>query len=309
MFNPRALLLCIMKTVAASTMASATISSLSLTNMASPTVDTALSPERRLERMFQRIVSSGAITFSASHVAGVSSALESQITQSHRRQESGLRDLVRQLVLPEGYDADRFVEESSKSLAKQAVTNTETLMSAAVIILAHSTADDIFNEACGLSIELDPDSWRKELNLKRKVLLEDLMDLGEQKILARELTAYQKNMKQKSLPERADVLFRHVPIRHHGDIPKTAAGYFTLDKLKHLDELRNLIVHGDGIPHIERQYSKDAAMFLNEAAWVAFRSVGVAYKIVFDMQRATNGIVKPPITHSWPQTPLRTNDR
>jgi hypothetical protein len=265
-------------------------------------------PEIRLERMFRRIISSGAITFSASHIASVSDALESQVANSHRRQRSGLRAIGKQLTLPEGYDVDRFVEESSQSIAKQAVVNTETLMSVAVLILGHSTADDIFTEACGLSIELDPGSWRKELNLKRTISLAELVDSGQEKIFERELVAYQKNIKQKSLPERADLLFRRVPIRHNPEITKGDASYFTLAKLTHLDELRHLVVHGDGIPRIDREYSQDAAQFLNEAALVAFRSVGVAYRIEFDFQKASLGIQKPPVSDSWPRIPLRTNE-
>jgi hypothetical protein len=265
-------------------------------------------PEIRLERMFQRITSSGAITFSASHIASVSGALESRVAQSHRRQRSGLRAMANEWTLPEGYDPDRFVQEASQTLAKQAVVNTETLMSVAVLILGHSTADDIFTEACGPSIELGPGSWRKELNPKRTISLADLAESGQEKIFARELAAYQKNIRQKSLPERADLLFRRVPIHHNPEIAKGDASYFTLAKLKHLDELRHLVVHGDGIPRIDREYSQDAAQFLNEAAFVGFRSVAVAYRIEFDLRRAIQGIQKPPVSDSWTRIRLRAND-
>lgn len=64
----------------------------------------------------------------------------------------------------------------AETLAKQTAVNLETIVSASMIVLSHSTADDVFTAVCGVSIDLTPEKWESELNLQRTVSLQDVFD-------------------------------------------------------------------------------------------------------------------------------------
>jgi hypothetical protein len=238
-----------------------------------------LSPTKRLAQLLHRTMTSQAVLASAFEMSKVSALLQERITQSHIADESGLRALVSQLKLPDGFDVAREIPLMAQKMAKQSTVNLETIISAATIILSHSTADDVFTGACEASMELAPNEWISELNLDRKISLRSLTEKGSANVLADELKVFRSKLGAKSLPARAELLFRHVSVRQHKEIPPTDPAYFRMSKLRQVDDLRHLIVHGSGLPQIERTRSNDAMLFLHEAALVALRSVVVTYGI------------------------------
>jgi hypothetical protein len=59
--------------------------------------------------------------------------------------------------------------------------------------------------------------------------------------------------------------------------------YFRLSVLKEADDLRNSIVHGNALPRIELERSKNTMLFLHEAAATALRSLAYSYPLPLDM--------------------------
>ena len=98
-----------------------------------------------------------------------------------------------------------------------------------------------------MAIDLEPSEWIPELNLKKTVTLQALKDKGADRVFQDELCSYRNALSGKSIVKRADLLFIHVPIRSHQDIPKEDVAYFRLSRLKEMDELRHNIVHADGL--------------------------------------------------------------
>jgi hypothetical protein len=241
--------------------------------------------DARVRRMLWRLIRTGAVTSSAGHVDSVSRHLENAVAYRQRK-SAVFREIATALVLPDGYDVDRWIQETSAAIGKGAVRNTEHLLSAAAIVIAHATSDDIYTEACSIASELDPGGWRQELNRDREIKLGELLDKGPDQIIAEQLAAFTKNLGNKSLPSRAELLFRHVPIRTNREIRNGESDFFTMDKLKEYDRVRHEIAHGLKIPEIERTYSAKAARFLIEAGLTALRSVVAAFNIHIDFQEA-----------------------
>ncbi len=118
--------------------------------------------------------------------------------------------------------------------------------------------------------------------MDRKVTLGEVRDKGTDTVFEDELRKLIAQLKNKSLPSRADILFRKAPIVHN---TKTAASeYFRLSTLKELDELRHDIVHRGGLSRIDVALTKDRLAFLLEAASTAIRSVAVAYNVGIDKE-------------------------
>jgi hypothetical protein len=216
---------------------------------------------------------------SALELPKVAEALKDRVTRSHLTSGSALRALFCDLKVPDGWNESVEIPRIAKGMAEQTAVNLEVIISAATIVLSHSTADDVFTGACELSIELSPADWVSELNLDRDVSLRSLIEKGADRVLEDELESFRIRLGKKSLPVRAEMLFRHVPVKHHDQIPKTDPAYFRMSALKEADDLRIRIVHGSGLPRIDRNLSKDVTLFLHEAAFVAIRSVIAAYQI------------------------------
>jgi hypothetical protein len=216
---------------------------------------------------------------SALELPKVSDALKDQVTRSHLTGGSPLLALFRELKVPDGWNESVEIPRIAKRMAEQTAVNLEVIISAATIVLSHSTADDVFTGACELSMELAPADWVSELNLDRDVSLRSLIEKGTDRVLEDELESFRTRLGKKSLPVRAEMLFRHVRVKHHDQIPKTDPAYFRMSALKEADDLRIRIVHGSGLPRIDRNLSKDVTHFLHEAAFVAIRSVIAAYQI------------------------------
>jgi hypothetical protein len=216
---------------------------------------------------------------SALELPKVSEVLKERVSRSHLTGESGLLALFRELKVPDSFDPSIDIPRIAKQLAEQTAVDLEVIISAATIILSHSTADDVFTGACELSMELAPKDWISELNPNRNVSLRLVIEKGSDAVLADELESLRARLVGKSLPGRAEMLFRHVPVKQHAQIPPADPAYFQMSMLKEADNLRISIVHGNGLPRIDRNRSKNMMLLLHEAAFVAIRSVVTAYRI------------------------------
>jgi hypothetical protein len=204
-----------------------------------------------------------------------------QLMQNHLNEKSYFRQFFVDFLSP--LDEDEFPKISER-LAIQTAVNLETIVSASMIVLSHSTADDVFTAICGLSIDLMPEKWESELNLARKVSLGDVFDKGIEAIKAVEMDHLRSRLGNKSLPNRARLLFKRLPIRLHRDIPKDETSYYTESRLLEVDELRHKIIHGGKLSGLNLKEGIDATHFLHEAAYTAIRSMLARFGLTIDFK-------------------------
>lgn len=212
---------------------------------------------------------------SALEIPKMSDVLKQRVLRDHFAGVTGLRAVLQEVGVED-------FGKIAKVLAEQTAVNGEMVIAAAVVILSHSTADDVFTGACDLAVELDPAEWISELNMQRAVTLRDLKEKGVDGVFALELARFRKRFPAKSLPSRAELLFRHVQIRHHYMLKVTDPQYFRLSALEEADDLRNSIVHGTPLPRIDLEQSKNTMLFLHEAAITALRSLSFSYPLPLD---------------------------
>ena len=234
---------------------------------------------RRVARLWNRTIMSVATVFSALDIADAVPALEDQVARAHEAGQTGVSDALSELKVINPLDPMKDLSHVSRMLAKQTVINAETVIAAAAVILSHSTADDVFTEACRLAIILDPEKWKSLLDLDRFVKLRDLNDKGQEGVFNTEIESLRKNIGNKSLPTRANLLFGRVPIMQHPQTASTDPSYFNESALKEVDELRKRIVHGGQLPRLSIADSRRRTLFLHEACYTALRSLLVSYKL------------------------------
>jgi len=92
-------------------------------------------------------------------------------------------------------DPAETLELIARGMAKQAVVNTEMVIAAAVVVLSHSTADDVFTTALEIAIDLDPNGWLSELSLDYKVSLKQMYEESVEGVLARALRQHKQVFK------------------------------------------------------------------------------------------------------------------
>lgn len=252
---------------------------------------------RRCTAIFHRITISQAIVSSALEVPKVSDTLAKEVLRSHLTGETGLAEALSGLLQPldpgKPLDPAKSLELIAGGIAKQTVINTEMVIAAAVVVLSHSTADDVFTAALEIAIDLDPNEWLSEISLEHKVTLKQMYEESVEGVFAKALKSFRNQLGRKeSLPSRADLLFRHIKILHNSNFEAKDPRHFKTALLKGADNLRMRIVHGTGLPKIDIDHSKSTMLFLHEAAFTAIRSVGAAFKLPLDMeyfqQLATN---------------------
>ena len=212
----------------------------------------------------------------------MSSVLKERVLRDHVAGATGLRSLLSEISPVPPYDPVKDFERIAEILAEQSAVNGEMVIAAAVVVLSHSMADDVFTAACDLAIELAPAEWVSELNTERSVTIKVLKEKGKDGVLAMELARFRKQLPAKSLPNRAELFFRHVPIRHNPAFKSTDPPHFRQSALKEADDLRNSIVHGSDLPRISLELSGNTMLFLHEAAVTAMRSLAYSYSIPLD---------------------------
>jgi hypothetical protein len=216
---------------------------------------------------------------SALEIPKASSALKDIVRYEHRAEVTGLRSLLKEMMPTETRETVREFDEIVEFLSQQTAVNCERIIAAAVVVLSHSTADDVFTAACELAIELDPATWIPELDMKRTVPIGLLKQKGLSGVFADELERLRRKIPRMSLARRAELFFRRVTIRHHPMFGPADVRYFRLSKLKEADDLRNSVVHGSGLPQIELDLSSSTMLFLHEAAITAMRSLATSYRL------------------------------
>ena len=122
------------------------------------------------------------------------------------------------------------------------------------------------------------------MNLDKKIKLADLLENGIEGMFAMELEQLKIKVARKSLPVRAELLFRHVPIRKHSEIVSWESSYYRGARLKEVDDLRHEIIHGSGLPKITMSDSRAASEFLHEAAYTALRSLAYKFDLPLDVK-------------------------
>jgi len=206
------------------------------------------------------------------------------VFQSHISGKTFAKKMLSDFLVPRPAEEGWF-DKFAEGLAAQATINAETVLSAAVIVLAHSNADDAFTSACQIAIGLDPESWIAELNQDKPVVnIGDLRKKSVKELFAAHLERLSSRISAKSILSRSDLLFKHVPIKTHPDIVSAEDAYYKRDKLEEGDKLRQEIVHGSGLPHIPIAKAAATVEFLNEAATTAGRSVGFRFNLQIDMK-------------------------
>jgi len=234
---------------------------------------------KKYSAVLRRAIVSQSTMTSALEIPKVSGALKDLVSYEHNAAFTGLQSLVKEMMPAETADPVRDFDKIAEVLAQQSAVSCERVISAAVVVLSHSTADDVFTAACELAIELDPASWISELNMKRKVPLGLLKEKSSSGVFAAELERLRLQLAGRSLPGRAELFFRHVKIRHHPMFGPEDVRYFRVSKLKEADDLRASVVHGSGLPQIDLDLSMNAMLFLHEAAMTAMRSLTSLYRI------------------------------
>ncbi len=192
-----------------------------------------------LSEFFLKTAISQSIVSSALEVPKSFDVVQQRAFESHRSGESGVLDVLVDRKIVNGISSREQFDPLLRAFAAQTTMNAEVAISAAAIILSHSTADDAFTASCEMAIDLAPEEWVSKLNLKRTVTLEALKEKGADLVFADELRSYRNGLGGKSIVKRADLLFSHVPIKLHGDIPKEDVAYFRQSRLKEMDELRH----------------------------------------------------------------------
>jgi hypothetical protein len=215
--------------------------------------------------------------------ATISSACQLEVSQaeeaafrSHLSPGSGLWPIVTSGAV-KGVSSEEDVAKIARTLASQTVVSAAKVLSAACVVFGHSIVDDIFSESCAFAIECDPKGWADELDHDRRIPLHEIRELGADGVLHKELKRLAAQLREKSLPNRADILFRHVPIAQHSQSSKSDPDYFRLSTLKELDELRHDIVHRGGVPRVDVSKTVNHVGFLQEAASTAVRTLCNTY--------------------------------
>jgi len=234
---------------------------------------------KRYSAVLRRAIVSQSTMSAALEIPKVSGALKDMVRYEHHAGVTDLQSLLKEIMPTETVDPVGDFDKIGEFLAQQTAVNCERVIAAAVVVLSHSTADDVFTAACELAIELDPANWIPELNMKSKVPLGLLKQEGPSGVFAVELERLRQKLPRRSLPSRAELFFRHVKIRHHPMLGPADNRYFRVSRLKEADDLRNSVVHGSGLPQINLDLSTSTMLFLHEAAITAMRSLTSSYRL------------------------------
>jgi hypothetical protein len=234
---------------------------------------------RQCAELLRRVLFSQSMLTSALEVFSTSGAIKEQILSEVPAGKSSLRALLQEIAAPETADPGIDFDKLTDTLSAQTAVNAENVIAAAVVVLSHATANDIFTAACESAIELDPASWFSELSMERKVPLGLLRDKGPAGVFALELDKLRQQLSERSLPNRAELFFRHVKIRHHPTFAPPDVQYFRQSRMVEAEHLRNNILRESGLPQIDLDLGRQIMVFLHEAALTALRSLASAYRL------------------------------
>jgi len=234
-------------------------------------------------KVFYQTMMSNATITSALQLPVAFPDFKKKVFSSHMDGSSVMKELLASFITPPPTD-EQDLEKFAMQLAHQSTVNAETVLSAAVIVLAHSNADDVFTSVCQIAIDLDPEGWISEVNQDRKITIGEIRTKTVREIYAGELKHFSDRIGAKSIVSRSDLLFQHVPIRKNKDILPSEDAYYKRDKLKEADDFRQAIVHGNSLPKIPIRKGESIARFREEAASTAGRSVVFHFGLPLSME-------------------------
>jgi hypothetical protein len=234
---------------------------------------------RHCAELLRRVVFSQSMLSSALEILATSSGISEQILCETPVGKSAFRAVLLEIASPETGEAAIDFDKITDALTRQTAVTAVNVIAAAMVVLSHATATDIFTAVCESGIELDPASWFSELSMERKVPLSLLRDKGPAGVFALELEKFRQQLPDKPLPVRAELFFRHVKIRHHAMFGPADIQYFRQSRLVEAENLRNNILHEEGLPQIDLDRGRHIMLFLHEAALTALRSLAFAYRL------------------------------
>jgi hypothetical protein len=170
---------------------------------------------RKQAGLLRRIVLSQSMMSSILELLATSDDLRKEPLSEHPSGGNALRASLHDIASSETSDAAIDFDEIARDLARQAPATGENVLASAVVVMSYTLADDVFTATCESAIELDPVNWIPELSMDRKVTLGFLRDKGPAGVFAVELEKLRQQLGSRSLPSRAELLFRHIKVRHN----------------------------------------------------------------------------------------------
>lgn len=143
----------------------------------------------------------------------------------------------------EGLDprSDEVRQALSKTKTQEALTSAQSFVDAASLVFAHSVLDDIASECCRISVLAGPDDWLPAVD-KRKVTIEQVRQLGYEKLKTDLLKRYIEQLAREPLMKRLDNINQRcqpVPVFK----PRGHEYKYDRDRIRLLDDLRHDIIH------------------------------------------------------------------
>lgn len=244
---------------------------------------------RTCSALWRRVMLSRGMLTSALELPQAANALNQPLFSEQLSGRAALRTCLDELLPSETEHATIDFDGIVRLLVEHESASGQNIIAAVVVLLSHSTADDVFSSVCELAMDLDPAKWISELSMDRKVPLSLLREQGAAGIFAMELDRLRHQLQAKSLSTRAEVFFRHVKIRQHPLFVPADVQYFRISRLTEADDLKNRILHQGHLAAIDLQQSRATMLFLHEAASTALRSLAGAYRLPLDWTVLTQG--------------------
>jgi hypothetical protein len=104
---------------------------------------------QRIRSLSRRVAKAFALANDSFQVSGAYSKIAGHVADANAH-DPGFRSFMKVLALPEKF------RKICEDVANRVVESTDVSINAATIMIAHSTADDVFTEVCKISIRLDP---------------------------------------------------------------------------------------------------------------------------------------------------------
>jgi len=174
--------------------------------------------------------------------AGVERAVE--VLGEHDRQ------FVKEFMATEDLFKDRAAFEAALPqeklvafLTEQKVRNARIAVDAASLVFTHGTVDGVAFDCCRAITLIDPDrcrGWVEERSFK----VAEIMTESREELLRRALDARVEWLERRSLPEKADFVYRTCPPQAGWKGPTSYT--YDRDRLERIDDARHRTVH-DGL--------------------------------------------------------------
>jgi hypothetical protein len=161
-------------------------------------------------------------------------------------------------------------------MAKHKTEIHSTAVDSASMIFSHSILDDVVYRLLKCSLLAQPKDWERHTDSKTASLAE-YKDQTYSDIQLSKAQNYLNSLERASLLAKSDALFalcsppeKFVPMNDY---------VFDRERLKHLDELRHQVVHGDG--HVEFKDINDELWYMQKTGFFYFALINEKYDLKF----------------------------